>query len=65
MYDYQSYGTRIMLSMTFSCRELNLTVDWSQVNKEDYLFAMERSVVRDKEIKALLKAALTTKVTDR
>lgn len=44
---------------------LDMVIDWSQVDKEDYLFAMERSVVRDKEIKALLKDALTTKVNDR
>lgn len=40
-------------------------MDWSLVGKEDYLFAMERSPVRDTEIKALLKAALTTKIDDR
>lgn len=57
-------STRIWLDAILK-KELSLVVDWSQVDKEDYLFAMERSVVRDKEIKALLKAALTTKVTDR
>lgn len=45
--------------------EIGMVIDWSQVDREDYLFAMERSVVRDKEIKSLLKAALTTKTGDR
>ena len=46
-------------------KELDCVVDWSRVDKEDYLLAMERSPVRDTEIKALLKAALTDKVNDR
>lgn len=45
--------------------ELGVVVDWSRVEKEDYLFAMERSPVRDTEIKHLLKNALTDKVDDR
>ena len=57
-------STRIWLDAILK-KELNMVIDWSQVDKEDYLFAMERSVVRDKEIKALLKDALTTKVNDR
>lgn len=57
-------STRIWLDAILK-KELGQVIDWSQVDKEDYLFAMERSVVRDKEIKALLKAALTTKVNDR
>ena len=40
-------------------------VDWSSVDKEDYLLAMERSPVRDTEIRALLAAALTEKIEDR
>lgn len=40
-------------------------VDWSRVDREDYLLAMERSPVRDVEIKALLKPALTDAVSDR
>lgn len=44
---------------------LGRAVDWSQVDKEDYLLAMERSPVRDVEIKALLKPALTDAVADR
>lgn len=46
-------------------REWGMVVDWSLVDKEDYLFAMERSPVRDTEIKALLKSALTDAVDDR
>ena len=57
-------STRIWLDAILK-KELDMVIDWSQVDKEDYLFAMERSVVRDKEIKALLKDALTTKVNDR
>lgn len=46
-------------------KELNLVVDWSKVDKNDYLLAMERSPIKDVEIKVLLKAALTDKVNDR
>ena len=45
--------------------EIGKAVDWSQVDREDYLLAMERSPVRDVEIKALLKPALTEAVNDR
>ena len=45
--------------------ELGHVVDWSRVDREDYLLAMERSPVRDKEIKLLLKEALTDSVADR
>ena len=44
---------------------LGKVVDWSRVNQEDYLFAMERSPVRDTEIKHILKEALTDRVNDR
>jgi len=44
---------------------LGQVVDWSRVDKSDYLLAMERSPVKDLEIKALLKAALTDQVNDR
>ena len=44
---------------------LGKVVDWSLVNQEDYLFAMERSPVRDTEIKHVLRNALTDKVDDR
>lgn len=44
---------------------LGNVVDWSCVDKQDYLLAMERSPVKDLEIKALLQAALTDAVNDR
>lgn len=40
-------------------------VDWSKVDKEDYLLAMERSPIKDVEIKVLLKSALTSDVNSR
>ena len=46
-------------------KALGQVVDWSHIDKEDYLQAMERSPVKDLEIKALLKAALTNQVNDR
>lgn len=46
-------------------RRLGQVVDWSLVDGEDYLLAMERSPVRDTEIRALLKDALTSRVDDR
>lgn len=45
--------------------ELKKVVDWSRVDKDNYLLAMERSPIKDVEIKALLKAALTDKIDDR
>jgi cell filamentation protein len=45
--------------------ELGQCVDWSKVDKEDYLLAMERSPIRDIEIKHILKAALTSQINDR
>ena len=45
--------------------ELHMVIDWSCVDKEDYLLAMERSPVRDIEIKYVLKNALTDKINDR
>lgn len=57
-------STRIWLDAILK-KELGKVVDWSQVDKEDYLFAMERSPVRATEIQALLKAALTDKINDR
>ncbi len=55
---------RIWLDCVFR-KELRAAVDWSKVDKEDYLLAMQRSPVRDLEIKQLLKDALTDKITDR
>ena len=46
-------------------KELKRVIDWNNVDKGDYLLAMERSPVRDTEIKMLLKAALTDKINDR
>lgn len=40
-------------------------MDWSKVDKEDYLLAMERSPIKDVEIKVLLKKSLTDKINDR
>lgn len=57
-------STRIWLDQILK-KELNLVVDWSRVDKEDYLLAMERSPVKDIEIKFLLKQALTDKINDR
>ncbi|WP_026834810.1 protein adenylyltransferase Fic [Eubacterium xylanophilum] len=57
-------STRIWLDNIFK-NELGMVVDWSKIEKEDYLLAMERSPVRDIEIKHLLKEALTDKVGDR
>lgn len=55
---------RIWLDLIFKT-ELGMVVDWSKVDKEDYLLAMERSPIRDTEIRAVLKAALTYKINDR
>lgn len=57
-------SARIWLDLILS-QELHMVVDWSKVDKEDYLLAMERSTVKDTEIKHLLKAALTDKIHDR
>ena len=46
-------------------KSLGKVIDWSKIDREDYLFAMERSPVRDTEIKILLKNALTEKINDR
>lgn len=45
--------------------ELNMVIDWSSVDKEDYLLAMERSPIKDIEIKYILKQALTDQVENR
>lgn len=45
--------------------EINRVIDWSKVDKEDYLLAMERSPIKDIEIKHLLKAALTDETDSR
>ena len=56
--------TRIWLDLIFKT-ELHMVVDWSKVEKYDYLLAMERSPVRDIEIKHILKAALTDDINSR
>lgn len=57
-------STRIWLDAIFK-KEIGQVVDWSRVDKEDYLLAMERSPIKDVEIKVLIKAALTDKINDR
>ena len=57
-------STRIWLDAILK-NELGQVIDWSKIDKEDYLFAMERSPVRNKEIMMLLKEALTNHVDDR
>lgn len=57
-------STRIWLDHILK-NEIGKVVDWSKVDKEDYLLAMERSPIRDIEIKHLLKAALTDEINSR
>ena len=57
-------STRIWLDVILK-NELNFVVDWSKVDKTDYLLAMERSPIKDLEIKELLKKALTHEINDR
>ena len=57
-------ATRIWLDLILK-KELNKVIDWSKVSKEDYLLAMERSPIKDIEIKHILKNALTDKINDR
>ena len=57
-------STRIWLDLIFKT-ELHKVVDWSKVDKEDYLLAMERSPIKDIKIKRLLKNALTDDVDSR
>ena len=57
-------STRIWLDCLLK-KELHQVIDWSLVDKTDYLLAMERSPVKDIEIKHVLRAALTDKIHDR
>ena len=57
-------STRIWLDCILK-KEIGMVIDWSKVDKEDYLLAMERSPIRDIEIKHILKAALTDQVDRR
>ena len=57
-------STRIWLDCMLK-KEIGMVIDWSKVDKEDYLLAIERSPIRDIEIKHILKAALTNQVDSR
>lgn len=57
-------STRIWVDAILK-KELHQVIDWSKVDKDDYLLAMERSPIKDVEIKTLLRAALTDKIDDR
>jgi cell filamentation protein len=57
-------ATRIWLDLIFK-KELKQVIDWNVVDKDDYLSAMQRSVVKDLEIKVLLKNALINQINDR
>lgn len=57
-------STRIWLDLILK-REIGQVVDWSKVEKEDYLLAMERSPIKDIEIKHILKEALTDEINSR
>ncbi len=57
-------ATRIWLDLILK-EEIKKVVDWNRIDKDEYLSAMQRSVVKDIEIKVLLKEALTDKIDDR
>ena len=57
-------STRIWLDLILK-KELSMVVDWSKVDKNDYLLAMERSPIKDVEIKELLRHALTIEINDK
>ena len=57
-------ATRIWLDLILK-KEIRQVIDWNAVDKDDYLSSMQRSVVKDIEIKVLLKQALTDKIQDR
>ncbi len=61
--DGNGRSTRIRLDCILK-KEMGMVIDRSSVDKNDYLLAMERSQIKDVEIKVLLKAALTDKVND-
>lgn len=62
--DGNGRSTRIWLDMILK-RELGKVVDWSKINREDYLLAMERSPIKEMEIMALLQSALTDDINSR
>jgi cell filamentation protein len=57
-------ATRIWLDLILK-KEIKQVIDWNKVDKDEYLSAMKRSVVKDIEIKHLLKQALTDQIDDR
>ena len=57
-------ATRIWLDLILK-KHLKKCIDWSLINKKEYLSAMEKSVIDSSEIKKLLKKALTDKINDR
>lgn len=57
-------STRIWLDAILK-KEIGKVIDWSKINKQDYLLAMERSPIKNLEIKTLLKEALTNQINDR
>jgi cell filamentation protein len=57
-------ATRIWLDLILK-KELKQVIEWNKIDKDDYLSAMERSIIKDIEIKHLLKNALTDKINDR
>lgn len=62
--DGNGRSMRIWLDLMLK-KELHQVVDWSKVDKNDYLLAMERSPIKDIEIKYLLREALTSEINDR
>ncbi len=62
--DGNGRSTRIWLDMILK-RELGKVVDWSKINRDDYLLAMERSPIKEMEIKLLLQSALTDDINSR
>ena len=57
-------STRIWLDLILK-KQLQKCVDWSRINKNDYLNAMQKSVVNSSDIKQILESALTDKINDR
>lgn len=57
-------STRIWLDLMLK-KGISKVVDWSKVDKEDYLLAMERSPIKDTEIKVVLRSALTSDINNR
>ncbi len=57
-------STRIWLDLILK-KELNQVIDWSKIDKEEYLLAMERSPIKDTEIKLLFQSALTDQINNR